>query len=47
VLGWAVPLDDRLHEEVRVEAVRRHVAWPDIIAEAVGLWLAAKPEEAA
>jgi hypothetical protein len=43
----SVPLDDRLHEEVRAQAVRRHMAWPDIIAEAVGLWLSAQTDEAA
>jgi hypothetical protein len=43
----SVPLSDRLHEEVRARAVRRHMAWPDIIAEAVALWLAAQPRKAA
>jgi hypothetical protein len=33
----SVPLSDRLDEEVRARAVRRHMAWPDIIAEAVAM----------
>jgi hypothetical protein len=35
----SVPLQDRLHEEVRARAVRRRMAWPDIVAEALALWL--------
>jgi hypothetical protein len=43
----SVPLSDRLHEEVRARAVRRRMAWPDIIAEAIALWLAAQARKAA
>ena len=43
----SVPLNERLHEEVRARAVRRHMAWPDIIAEAVALWLTAQANKAA
>lgn len=43
----SVPLDDRLHEEVRAKAARYRTAWPDIIAEAVALWLAAKSRKLA
>lgn len=43
----SVPLNDRLHEEVRARAVRRRMAWPDIIAEAIALWLAATSRKAA
>ncbi|MGH7293423.1 MAG: hypothetical protein ACRELB_00750, partial [Polyangiaceae bacterium] len=42
----SVPLSNHLHEEVRVTAARRHLAWPDIIAEAVALWLAAQARKA-
>jgi hypothetical protein len=39
----SVPLDERLHEEVRAKAARCRMAWPDIIAEAIGLRLATEP----
>jgi len=43
----SVPLEDRLHENVRARAVRRRIAWPDIIAEALGMWLAAQKQKTA
>jgi hypothetical protein len=43
----SVPLNDRLHEEVRARAVRRRMSWPDIIAEAIALWLTAQARKAA
>jgi hypothetical protein len=43
----SVPLNQLLHEEVRATAVRRRMAWPDIIAEAVVLWLATAGKSAA
>lgn len=41
----SVPVEDRLHEEARSRAARCRMAWPDIIAEAISMWLAAKAKE--
>jgi hypothetical protein len=37
-----VAIPEELHGEVRAKAVRQHMTWPTVIAEAMQLWLTAK-----
>jgi predicted transcriptional regulator len=40
-----VPLDDALHGEVRAIAVKAHLTWPAVVAQAMRLWLAQQQNE--
>lgn len=42
-----VPVNQELHGDVRAAAVRRHLDWPDVFAEAMRLWLAHSAANAA
>ena len=35
-----VAIPDELHGEVRARAVRQHMTWPTVVAQAMALWLA-------
>ena len=38
----SVPIDETLHGDVRVAAVKAQVTWPAVVAEALRLWLAGR-----
>ena len=35
-----VAIPDELHGEVRAKAVKQHMTWPAVVAQAMALWLA-------
>jgi hypothetical protein len=42
-----VPMDEKLHGDVRAEGVRQHKPWPVIQEEAMKMWLAVQHRRAA